>query len=239
MHEFYHKFYSRYLERDFELLVFGDSGTPLILFPTSRGRYYDNKDNGMIESISGFINDGKVKVYCPDGIDAESWYNENISPDEKVERYLRYEKTILREVIEFAKYETEREKVALAGCSMGAYYAANIAFKHQNLIDALFTMSGMFDIKEFLNGYYDEDCYFNNPFDYLANTTDPWKYNHIKIFIGTGQRDFSLDESKGLSWILNTKGVPHLLDVWADADHHWFWWKQMLLKYLAIYNSGS
>ncbi len=44
MNERYIKWYTPYLSCEFEMLVFGEkSGLPLILFPTSGARYYENK----------------------------------------------------------------------------------------------------------------------------------------------------------------------------------------------------
>ncbi len=40
MNEEYKKWYSHNLNHDFEMLVFGHDGYPLIIFPTSMGRYY-------------------------------------------------------------------------------------------------------------------------------------------------------------------------------------------------------
>jgi esterase/lipase superfamily enzyme len=44
MNERYIKWYTPWLNREFEMLVFGSGGgLPLILFPTSFGHYYQNK----------------------------------------------------------------------------------------------------------------------------------------------------------------------------------------------------
>lgn len=61
MHEEYKKWYSPNLSGDLELLVYGHSGYPVILFPTSMGRYYESKDFKMIDSIQWFIEEGKSK----------------------------------------------------------------------------------------------------------------------------------------------------------------------------------
>src|SRR5689334_14042514 len=45
MNEHYLRWWTPHLSRDFEMLVFGNGcGVPLVLFPTSFGRYYQNKD---------------------------------------------------------------------------------------------------------------------------------------------------------------------------------------------------
>ena len=49
MNERYIRWWTPHLSRDFEMLVFGDGrGLPLILFPTSYGRFYQNKEFGLI-----------------------------------------------------------------------------------------------------------------------------------------------------------------------------------------------
>ena len=235
MKEEYHKWFTNYLDREFEMLVFGHSGYPVILFPTSRGRFYQNKDFGLVESASYLIEQGKIKIYCPDGADEMSWYNYSIHPADRVKTHIGYENTILYDVVEYAKYDTGQEKVGVAGCSFGGYHAANLAFRHPDKVGYLFTMGGAFDIKQFIMGYYDENCYLNNPPDYLPNLTDNWYLEKIKsmgIIFGTGEWDMCLDENVRLSHILNDKGISHWLDVKKWAGHDWNWWKEMFPRYL-------
>ena len=82
MNERYIKWYTPWLSREFEMLVFGNGGgLPLILFPTSFGSYYQNKDFGMVGSLNAYVDAGGVTVYCPDAIDLESFYkNRFIQP---------------------------------------------------------------------------------------------------------------------------------------------------------------
>jgi esterase/lipase superfamily enzyme len=47
------------------MLVFGDRGFPVILFPTTKGRYHQNKDFGLIESVKWFVDQGLVKIIAP------------------------------------------------------------------------------------------------------------------------------------------------------------------------------
>lgn len=227
MNEFYHKFYSQYLQRDFEMLVFGHSGQPVILFPKTRGRYYEMKDSGVINELSGHIESGKIKVYCPDTIDNESWYNYNIDPSDRVKKHLAYEKTILKDVIDFAKYELDSRRVGVAGFEFGAYHSANLAFKYPNLISNLFCFGGTYDIKRHIMGFYNHDCYFNNPPDYLPGLQDEWYINYLKemdIRIIIGKEDQYYLENLQISEILSEKKVSHLFDITdntkADIDYY-------------------
>jgi hypothetical protein len=48
MNERYIKWYMPHRSREFEILVFGEKRwVPLILFPTSGARYYENKNFGL------------------------------------------------------------------------------------------------------------------------------------------------------------------------------------------------
>lgn len=241
MKEEYHKWFTEYLSREFELLVFGHMGYPVILFPTSKGRYFENKDFKLIESVAHLIDAGKIKIYCPDGIDGDSWYNYSIHPADRVKTHMGYENVILNDVIKFAQYETEKEHVAVAGCSFGAYHAANIAFRHPDIVNNLFCMGGFFDIKQFIMGYYDDNCYYNSPVDYLPGLNDDWYLKRIKqmvIILGTGEFDMYKDENIRLSNILNDKGMQHWLDIRTGAGHNWQWWREMFPQYLEKINIG-
>jgi len=97
----------------------------------------------------------------------------------------------------------------------------------------LISLSGSFDITSFFDGYHDDNIYFNSPFEYLPNTTDPWKYNHMGIVLGTGEWDNTRHESYRLSEILNSKGIKHWLDDGKWRGHDWNYWRDMLPYYLS------
>jgi esterase/lipase superfamily enzyme len=230
------KWYTNYLDRDFEMLVFGHSGYPIILFPTSKGRFYENKDFKLVESAAHLIDAGKIKIYCPDGVDADSWYNYSIHPADRVRTHNGYENVILNDVIGYIKHDIGDVRIGSAGCNFGAYHAANLAFRHPDLIGYLICMGGTFDIKQFIYGYYDDNCYFNNPPDYLPNLDDPWFLEQIRkmeIILGAGDQDMCLNENIHLSNILHDKGIKHWLDIRQGAGHDWQWWREMFPDYLA------
>ena len=56
----YHAWESRHLGRAMEYKVYGDRGRPVVVFPTSNGRFYQYEDSGMIEELQGFIESGQV-----------------------------------------------------------------------------------------------------------------------------------------------------------------------------------
>src|ERR1700683_896653 len=88
MNREYHKGYSQELHREMEALVFGHAGTPLLVFPTSMGKFFEYEDRGMIGVLAPKIERGELQAFCPVGVDTESWYNKGVHPKVRVPRRL-------------------------------------------------------------------------------------------------------------------------------------------------------
>lgn len=235
MKEEFHKWHSPHLNREMKMLVFGHGGQPIILFPTTMGRYYENKDFLMMEAAKSFIENGSVQIYCPDSINELSWYNKEIHPSVKVHNHVCYDKMIQHEIVEKIRWNTASGKVAVAGPSFGGFHAANFAFRHPELVSHLLSMSGAFKINSFLDGYYDENVYFNNPIDYVPDLKHPdlWK---MKIVLGTSEWDILKEDNVQFSQILHAKGIDHWLDMRGQIKHDWVMWRDMFPEYLSQMN---
>ncbi len=234
--ESYHKWHSPSLDRDMEMLVFGYGGQPVILFPTSKGAYYQNKDQGLIESVRWFVENGKIKIYCPDSIDALSWYNKSVDTATKAHNHACYDRMLLTELIPWAQHETGYERVAMAGCSFGGYHAVNAAFRHPEWVSYCFSMSGAFDMNQFTDGQYNDDVYFNNPVDFIPGDNNPniWR---MGVVLGTGEHDICRGDNERLGCILDQKHVKHWLDIRPGAVHDWPVWREQFPQYISMMHS--
>ena len=197
------------------------------------GRYYENKDFKLIESVAWFLDEGLVKIYCPDSIDTMSWYNKSIHPAARARNHIWYDLMILNELVPLAQRETGVSRVATAGCSFGGYHAINFAFKHPEVTKYVFTMGASFDIKAQVDGYYDDNVYFNNPPDFIPQADNPL-FRDMFVVLGTGTHDMCWNANEQMARILKDKGVNHWLDVRHDADHDWPVWRQMFPHYLSL-----
>ncbi|OMP79317.1 MULTISPECIES: alpha/beta hydrolase-fold protein [unclassified Chitinophaga] len=233
MHEQYYKWKSPHLGREFEMLVFGEEGYPLILFPTSMGRHYEHKERGLIHALQWFIDHQLIRVYCPDSIDARSWYNKQVSPAQRTLNHIAYDNMLRHEVLERVIYETGVHRVALAGCSFGGYHASNFAFRYPEQVSYLFSLSGIFDITSRLDGHYDDNVYFNNPMDYMRDNPREalWR---MGIILGVADEDIARNQNERMSGILAHKGISHWLDVRPNQKHDWPVWNEMLPYYLSL-----
>lgn len=219
------------------MLTFGHTGYPVVVFPSSCGRFHEAKDFQLIESARWFIEQGLVKIYCPDGMDAQSWYNYDIHPADRAKTHNAYERVILHDLVEHVRHDTGVGKVALAGCSFGGYHATNFAFRHPWAVSHLFNMSAAFDIRPQVMGYYDDNIYYNNPIDYLPGLGDP-HLHEIDIVLGCGEHDICRAANEHMSHLLYQKGIHYWLDIRPGAVHDWPIWREMFPHYLSRINFG-
>jgi len=235
MNREYHKWFSRDLQRDMELLVFGHGGVPLLVFPTSQGRFFEYEDRDMIGAVGHKIDSGHLQFYCVDSVDAESWYNRTAHPYWRVQRHIQYERYVLNDVLPLIRQKNSSSDLGTTGCSFGGYHAMNFALRHPDIATHCITMGAAFDIKRFTDGWYSEDVYFNNPPDFLSNLNDSWyldHYRHMGLLLVTGEHDMCWNENERMGAILASKGIPHRLEIWHDGTgHDWPSWQRMAQVY--------
>ncbi|MGI4853994.1 MAG: esterase family protein [Janthinobacterium lividum] len=236
MYREYHVDQSHALGRHMERLVFGHGGLPVIVFPTSCGRFFEFEDQGMVAAIADKIDHGQVQLFCVDSVDSESWYAQNVEGGWRIARHLQYERYIMDELLPHIQQRSHNHTVAMAGCSFGGFHAVSMALKYPDRVQAMLSMGGAFDIKRFLQGFYNDDCYFSLPMDFLTNLHDHHQLEQMRrntYVLATGQHDMCWNDNERLAAIFHNKHIPVRLDVWQDsAGHDWPWWRRMLQTYL-------
>ncbi len=232
----YCRWFSRSLGRDMETLVFGHGGIPVLVFPTSGGRFFEFEENGMVHAIERDIEAGGLQLYCVDSVNSESWYNREVPPRWRIARHAQYEEYVLQDVLPLIQSWNGPERPIALGCSLGGYNAADIALRHPTLFRGFLSMSGIFDPAGFLQGYYDEDVYFHSPPHFLSNLTDSYeltKHQGNTYVLATGDHDQCWDANERMAGVLRAKNIAHRLDVWGDGTRHdWPWWRRMIQTYL-------
>jgi esterase/lipase superfamily enzyme len=231
--ETYRKWYSQHLGRDIDMLVYGHWGYPVLMFPTSMGRYYEYKDFGFIETVRWFVETGKIKIYCIDSIDRDSWYAKHLHPGTRIWNHVLYDRFLHTELVPGIQRECSEGKIGVAGVSFGGYHALNFAFRHPEQVGNLFTIGAAFDIRSFLNGYYDDNVYYNNPPDFLPNAHNP-EFYRMNIVLGTSEYDFCKPSTLNISTILRNKGIQHKLDIMPWGDHDWPVWKEQFPRFMSM-----
>lgn len=236
MHREYVRWYSPSLGKDMEMLVFGHAGTPVLVFPSSMGRFYEWEDFKMIDALSHQIEQGFNRIYCVDSVDRESFYNKSVHPSVRMARHTQYESYIINEVVPYIHQKSGTEYIITTGASFGAYHASNFLFKNPWKFNKLLALGGAFDIKSFMDGFYDTSVYFHNPVDYLYHLHDHHvleRLRHMDLRFVTGEYDICKEPNIRIHLLLNDKAVPNQLDIWADGTgHDWPWWRNMIQKHI-------
>ena len=237
MYRDYRKWYSTRLQRDMELLVFGNSGTPLVVFPTEKGRFFDYENFGMIQALAPALEDGALQAFCVDSVDRESWFNGRISPEERMRRHACYECYILAEVVPFLRVTSGSRRFVATGCSFGAYHALNLALRHPELMDGFVSMSGTFNVRPFLDSFWNDACLFLSPLDYIPVMQSQLIFKELCRFgfvLGSGTLDFAMEENIAVAKLLESRGINTTLDICdLPAEHDWPLWHELASRHLS------
>lgn len=218
-----------------ELLVFGDRGTPVLVFPTSMGRFYQWEDFGMIAHLQRRIDEGLMQLWCVDSVDSESFYDTRIEGQERARRHIAYDRYLADEVVPAIRRQNSDLALELVGASFGAFHAVALATRHAGIASRVIGLSGAYDAARWLEGFREHDAYFVNPLAYLPGLTDDRQLRSLReteFVIATGVDDQNVGASRQLVSILQEKGVPAALHLWDGWAHDWPYWKEMVDTFL-------
>ena len=223
--------------------TYGHWGRPVLVFPSEQGRSTDWESNGMVDAVRDLVDGGRVKLFCIDSGDQHSWSNPTIPLEERARRHAGYEDWVLEHVVPYIRHECGcADEIAVTGCSMGAFHAANFAFKRADLFPLAICLSGNYDPSAWEGwGERGEAAYFNNPLDYVAHLEGDhldWLRSRLSVVLVCGQGQWedstgSLDSTKRFAGLLNGKGLRCELDLWGhDVPHDWPSWRAQLAHHL-------
>ena len=132
-----------------------------------------------------------MQGFSINSINSESWLNEGMHPHDKAVRHQQYNGYITEEVVPFLRNDCNGDvPIVTTGASLGALHAANTLFRRPDLFNGTIAMSGSYDLKGYTNGYFDENCYFNSPADYLLRWDDEHmlaRLREAKIILTSGR----------------------------------------------------
>ena len=233
--------YSPAIGADGRMIAYGHWGRPLLAFPSQEGPAWQYEERGMIDALSGPIEDGLVKVYAVDSFDSGSWYREGLSLEERAQLHGRYESWILDQVVPFIQDDCKTAELMVTGVSFGAYHAANFALRHAQVFPLAICQSGVYDVAVVAGGERGDAVYFNNPADYVQHLDGDhlaWLRGHVNLLLIAGQGQWedttgALEGTRRFARLLDEKGITHELDLWGhDSPHDWPAWRAQIAHHL-------
>ncbi|MFM8273199.1 MAG: esterase family protein [Gemmata sp.] len=231
----YHRWWSPSLHRDMELLEFGHGGARVIAFPTSRGRFHEWEDRGMVRALGHALEHGWLHLTCVDAVDGESWYAYHNHPGARAWRHEQYTHYVMSEVLPWVRGRSAHPYTIFTGASFGAFHALSMGLRFPERVNRVLGMSGLADIKVLLGGYHSETVYLQNPVDFVPNEHDGWRLDRLReqsIILAVGRDDRLLHQNRELSGKLWGKGIGNALREWDGFAHDWPVWYDMVNRYI-------
>lgn len=232
----YESIFSEALGQEMEHLIFGWGGAPVLVFPTSKGRFYQWEDFHMLPALSEHLHRGWLQLFCVDSVDHLSWYNFDVHQRDQLDWHLAYEDYLIHEFLPRLHHINPNPFLIFTGASFGGFHAVNFALRYPGLAKRVLAMSGEFQADKYVEGYYDEDVLANSPLDYLRCL----EYHEVhdatretEFILASGRWDFCLEPTMQLAHEMGRLGIPVQCHVWDDPGvHDWPLWKEQVRHYL-------
>jgi esterase/lipase superfamily enzyme len=238
----------RYIDRwrspalglEMPVVRYGYAGPPLLLFPTAAADFLENERFWLVKAIEPLLMQGRVRVFSIDSINRLAWMDRQLPVPEQARRQAMFSQYVENEIVPYIRHHVgdNNARAITTGASFGCFHAANAFFRRPDLFGGTIGMSGFYDLnRSYFKGYSDDNCYFNNPMWYVANTegaTLDALRHHSRIALVAGQGAYEAPErTREFHNLLDAKGIGHIFDLWGpDVNHDWPWWRKMLPHYM-------
>ena len=229
--------YSERLGREMHIKIYGHYGPAFIAFPCQSKQSDDFYNNGMIDALSYYLENGMMKLFCLDSNDDETVSSISWDRGQRAYKFEMYHQYLINEVLPFV-YDNMKGycEPYLIGASMGASHASNNFFRRPELFSGFIGLSGKYDIASFFNGYWDENVYMNSPVHCLRNTPSDHPYinlyNQKKMIVVVGRGAWEhlvIDSNYELANIAYEKGISIDFNFWdANSVHDWSSWNYQM-----------
>jgi esterase/lipase superfamily enzyme len=233
--------HSPQLDRGVSLWSYGHWGPPLVAFPTAAGFAHEWEAQGMLDALAPLLDAGRLKLYCPESNVAEAWTRRERDAAWRIGRHQAYERFVIETLVPKIRDDCRTPDIplAVAGASLGAFYAANFALKFPETFRWALCLSGRYSMTHFTDGFSNADVYFNDPLAYVPNLGGEAldrirRSTHLVLVCGQGMwEEGCIEETRALASACAARGIPHELDLWGtDVAHDWGWWKRQAQLHL-------
>jgi esterase/lipase superfamily enzyme len=221
---------------------YGVWGLPVIVFPSAAGFAHEWDIHGMIDALTPLMARGKIKLYTTESNVSKVLTAKESSFDDRMAHFKAYERYVIEDLVPAVRRNcgSSSIKIATAGTSLGAYYAALFALKYPDIFNYGLCMSGRYELSQFFANQQDIDIYYNSPIAFVSNLGgDALKAvqsgTHLSLVCGRGPwEEGCIEETTILANILEAKAIPVTRDIWgSDSAHSWAWWKKQAVHHLA------
>lgn len=231
---------SERLGQEITLVRWGETGTPILVFPTAGGDAEEIERFHLVTAVGEYLAEGKAKLYSIDSLAGRSWFAEDNSSGPATRLQNRYDAAIYHEVLPAIRKDCNDDEVKImtAGASLGAFNAYAFLCRHPDACSVAICMSGTYGLEKFLDGPETEDWHYSCPLHFLPDLDEDGAHLEMLregfVVLAHGEGP---NEDPGESWrverALGARRIPNRVDSWGqDYAHDWVTWRAMLPKYL-------
>ena len=225
--------HSAILDRDFDVIVYGEGGYPVVAFPTMEAPATDFEDFGMTDALSELVDGGRVQLFCLSTCDEISFGAEHSDLEWRAAMQEAYFTYVTEEALPLVRELSGSDRLPLAvGVDTGATHAAVVALRRPDLWAGCVALSGEYDARDLFDDFSNEDVYANSPAQFLAQMpadheyVEAYRARTLVFCCGQGQWEEDSQRTQGvLAEAFARLGVDATCDWWGwDVGHNWYWW---------------
>jgi len=226
------------LGEEVSVVRWGEIGTPVLIFPTAGGDAEEIERFQVIESLSGLLADGRIKVYSCDSLAGRTLLRGDGSPQHRMAVMDRFHHFVRQEVVPAIRLDCRSEDIRIiaSGSSIGAFNALAMVCRFPDAFSHALCLSGTFDLQRFYKADMTPDLYFSSPLHFLPGLDGDLlfalKQRFVLLASGQGRAE-DIGETWKVAHVLGSKGIPNRVDAWGNEWHHdWVTWRRMWPLYL-------
>jgi len=232
--------YSPRLEREIEVVRWGETGVPVVFFPTASGDAEEVERFLMVDALAPLLEAGRIKLYSVDSVPGQVWLTEDNHPPYATWILDAYDAFITEELLPAIRTDCRSDEIEViaTGASVGAYNALAAICRHPESFSHAICLSGTYELSKFIDGDMDEAWYHASPLHFVPDLPDDdsglarLRERFVRIAHGTGRWE-SPEESWQVADCLGSRGIPNHVEEWGtEWDHDWPTWRKMLPKFL-------
>jgi esterase/lipase superfamily enzyme len=190
------------IDRGMTVVRYGHYGRPVVVFPSEAGRAWDFEQNGMVDAVGPLLQEGRIKLFCVDSLDADTWSDQTLPTEERARRHSIYTRWLIDTLVPSVHADTvPGAELITTGCSLGAYHAVHVPNLEGDHLDWLRSRLSVL----------------------LVVGQGAWE-THPTGALPSTLRTADMLQERGIRCELDLWG--------HDVSHDWVWWQRQLAHHL-------
>ena len=230
--------YSHRVDCEVTTVRWGAVGVPLLIFPTAGGDAEEIERFLIIETLSSFLEQGRIKIYSCDSVAGRAMMVEEGTPEHRMRMINQFQQFVYHEVVPAIRTDCQSPDIGIvtAGASIGAFNALAVTCRFPDVFTKAICMSGTYDLRRFLNAPPSQDYFVSSPIHFVPTLNgaglETLRRRFIVLPSGEGRAE-DISESWRVADVLGRQGVPNRVDSWGtEWPHDWPTWRNMLVRYV-------